>query len=110
MKKTSAKILALAFIGSLFVAGSAMALPTLDDLGWTGYNNSDTGAEAVYLIDTDGVDDTSTSTLLIAMGDYYDMKYLSFGMYDYTIDAGGNVTKGHTFRDRKKSEMHQLSC
>ena len=96
MKKTLAKGLALAFVGSLFVAGNAMALPTLDDLGWTGYNNSDTGAEAVYLIDTDGVDDTSTSTLLIALGDYYNNGYLSFGMYDYTIDSGGNVTKGHT--------------
>ena len=108
MKKTLAKGLALAFIGSLFVAGSAMALPTLtdvltDDNGIYGSgvkydSHLDIGAEAVYLIDTDGDSDNSSMALLFTDAGYYDSEYLTFGIYDYTVKTNGDMILGNTLK------------
>ena len=76
MKKTLAKGLALAFIGSLFVAGSAMALPTLEaDYQWVG---SDYWSPTDH---TTGETGNSQFQLVFEHTDYES----SFGLFTYDI-------------------------
>ena len=95
MKKQILKSALMAMAGVGLLAGSAMALPTLSQLSdgtsydteWNTYESAlgpitDTGAEWVTLIDTDGTDDSSVSTLMFALGDYTTYSYLTFGLFD----------------------------
>ncbi|GBC63970.1 hypothetical protein DENIS_4970 [Desulfonema ishimotonii] len=72
-------ILALSMAAIFFVTGNAMAL-TLSDIT---DNYSDTGAESVYLTDTDTGSDDSTAFLLLEVeADFADENI--FGIYDLT--------------------------
>lgn len=82
MKKVIAKGLALAFVGSLLMAGSALATPTI--LGMY-----DSGAEAVRLTDTDGTEDSVKAFLLFEFAGFHNE--LTFGLYDFSVTSGGVV-------------------
>lgn len=74
----------------LVLSTSAMALPLLSDI--LGYNCgyfADTGAEAVVLTDTDGIEDDSTFFLYLELAGFADTN--TFGIYSYTLDESGNV-------------------
>lgn len=83
MKKTLAKGMALAFAGSLFVAGSALALP------WDSLSSDyivSTNMDYWTVTDlTTNVTGTSLYTLVVEQAAYES----NFGLY--TIDSGGNL-------------------
>ncbi|OKY75645.1 MAG: hypothetical protein BM485_07960 [Desulfobulbaceae bacterium DB1] len=95
MKKTIAKGLALAFAGSLLMAGSALALPSnLYDItgidGTAGY--TDTGAQSVILSDTDGATDDATAFLMFELAGYAGTN--EFGIYGFTDNGDGTYAIG----------------
>jgi hypothetical protein len=95
MRKLSSLALTTLLVFSM--TGSVWAL-TLGDI----LNNSaaakytDTGAEAVSLTDTDGINDDATVFLLLELAGYAGTNTL--GIYGYTYDAGGNVVLGNTLQ------------
>ena len=98
-QKTFQLLLALVTLTCILVCSGAEAVPTLgtvldgsffDNAAFNSIN--DTGAQAVMLTDTDGVNDTSIAHLIFEFAGY--APQLTFGMYAFTEDAAGNVSVG----------------
>ena len=102
MKKTLAKGLALAFIGSLFVAGSAMAVPS-DYFTTTDFTTGNDGTIGITLLSSNAaaagydfgifwVDNISAPTLTTEMNVTFEDHYLgsltSYAQLNWTADAG----------------------
>jgi hypothetical protein len=91
MKKVLMKGLALAFVGSLVMAGSAMALPTSADY-WT-LTDFSTGTDGTTVSSTNTVSNTDVPVLAMLNIDYFNITSVSaFGLYydineDSVIDA-----------------------
>ncbi len=90
-------VLSLAVLGMCLFSTSVMALSLYDITqipGTAKYN--DTLAEAVFLTDTDGVKDDATAFLLFELAGWATGN--AFGIYDYSVDGGGNVLLGDTLQ------------
>ena len=92
MKKLLVFLCTMSFIFGM--AASAMAVPTTlyDILGYEGTQAYyDTGAEYVFLTDTDGTNDDATAFLFLEDASFKDANI--FGIYDFTVE-GDVVSKG----------------
>jgi len=95
MKTRALAVVALA--GSLLLPGVASALSLNAGLGTLtadGHTYHATGAEAVALTDTDGVNDDATAFLFLELAGFKDQNVL--GIYGFTPNGGGGVTIGDT--------------
>ncbi len=96
MKK---KIVALLAGAMLMMATSAMAVSIGPNGSYLEANNGikyyDTGAQSVYLTDTDGYNDDATAFLLLELAGYAGSN--TFGIYSYT-QTNSTVTLGNTLQ------------
>lgn len=89
-----------------FLAGAALMLATSSAMAISisngklvtasGKTYSDSGAEAVYLTDTDGIDDSATAFLFLELAGYAGVNTL--GIYGFTQDSGGTISLGETLQ------------
>jgi len=77
----------------IVVSAAVINLGTPPSLTAEGYTYFDTGAQAVTLTDTDGINDTATAFLLIEDAGYINTNIL--GIYGFTT-SGSTVTIGNT--------------
>lgn len=88
------------------LAGAALMLATSNAMAisisngqlvtQSGKKYADSGAEAVYLTDTDGMDDSATAFLFLELAGYAGVNTL--GIYGYTQDSSGSVSLGNTLQ------------
>ena len=86
MLKKLPKILIFLILAVFLVAGSAIAVPTTlhDILGYEGTQGyHDTGAEYVFLTDTDGNNDNAVAYLFLESAGFADTN--TFGIYSFTM-------------------------
>lgn len=88
MLKKFPKTLMFLILAVFLVVGSALAVPTTlhDILGYEGTQGYyDTGAEYVFLTDSDGNSDDATAYLFLEDAGYKD--HNRFGIYDFTVEG-----------------------